>query len=75
MQTLKQALEGNTRTKTLRLIRTTGEFIARLPVEEALAQYGDWICSNWYSESFTEASVWIINNFTQVFKNRFNKTK
>ena len=61
-QTLKQAFEGNTRTKTLRLIRTTGELVARLPIEEALAQYGDWIYSNAYSESFTEVSVWIRDN-------------
>ena len=62
LQTLKQAFEGNTRTKTLRLIHTTGEFIARLPIEEAMAQYGDWLYSNAYSESFTEVSVWILNN-------------
>lgn len=62
MQTLKQSFEGNTRTKTLRLIHTTGEFIARLPIEEAMAQYGDWLYCNGYSESFTEVSVWILNN-------------
>ena len=62
MQTLKQAFEGNTRTKTLRLIQITGEFIARLPIEEAMAQYGDWIYSSAYSESFTEVSVWIMSN-------------
>ena len=62
LQTLKQAFEGNTRTKTLRLIRTTGEFVARLPIEEAMAQYGDWIYSSAYSDSFTEVSVWIRDN-------------
>lgn len=62
MQTLRQSFEGNTRTKTLRLIRSSGEFIARLPIEEALAQYGDWLYCNGYSESFTEVSVWILNN-------------
>ena len=62
MQTLKQAFENNARTKTLRLIRSSGEFIARLPIEEAMAQYGDWIYSSAYSESFTEVSVWIMSN-------------
>ena len=60
MQTLREAFEGNTRTKTLRLIRTTGEFIERLPIEEAIQKYGDCIYSSAYSESFTEISVWII---------------
>ena len=59
MQTLREAFEGETRTKTLRLYHTTGERIARLPIEEAMEQYGDWMCFNAYSESFTEVSVWI----------------
>lgn len=59
MQTLRQAFEGNTRTKTLRLIHSTGEFIERLPIEEAFQKYGDWAYRNAYSESFTEVSVWI----------------
>ena len=59
MQTLREAFEDNTRTKTLRLIRTTGEFIERLPIEEAIQKYGDCIYSCGYSESFTEVSVWI----------------
>jgi hypothetical protein len=62
MQTLKESFKDNTRTKTLRLIRMTGEFIARLPIEEALEKYGDWIYCNGYSESFTEVSVWILNS-------------
>lgn len=65
MQTLKEAFEGNTRTKTLRLITSMGDFIARLPIEEALQQYGDWIYCNAYSESHTEISVWIIRNNTK----------
>jgi hypothetical protein len=59
MQTLREAFEGNMRTKTLRLIRTTGEFIERLPIEEALEKYGHCIYYSAYSESFTEVSVWI----------------
>lgn len=59
MQTLRENFEGNTRTKTLRLIRSTGEFMERLPIEEALEKYGDWTYRNGYSESFTEVSVWI----------------
>lgn len=59
MQTLREQFDGNTRTKTLRLIRSTGEFIARLPIEEALRQYGNWTYRCAYSESFTEVSVWI----------------
>ena len=62
METLREAFANNVRTKTLRLIRMTGEFIARLPIEEALEQYGDWIYCNAYSESFTEITVWIRNN-------------
>lgn len=65
MQTLKEHFEGNTRTKTLRLITSMGDFIARLPIEEALEQYGDWIYRNGYSESFTEVSVWIARNTTK----------
>ena len=61
MKTLREEFKDNTRTKTLRLIRMTGEFIARLPIEEALEKYGDWIYCNAYSESFTEISVWILN--------------
>ena len=62
MQTLKEAFEGNTRTKTLRLIRANGQHITTLPIDEAIQQYGDWIYCNGYSESFTEVSVWILNN-------------
>ena len=61
METLREAFKDNTRTKTLRLITSRGDFIARLPIEEALEQYGDWIYCNAYSESFTEVSVWILN--------------
>lgn len=61
MQTLREAFKNNTRTRTLRLIRSTGEFIAQLPIEEALEQYGDWIFRIAYSESFEELSVWISN--------------
>ena len=62
MQTLREHFANNTRTKTLRLITSMGDFIVRLPIEEALQQYGDWIYCNAYSESFTEISVWILNN-------------
>ena len=62
MQTLREHFADNTRTKTLRLITSMGEFLERLPIEEALEQYGDWIYYNGYSESFTEVSVWISNN-------------
>lgn len=65
MQTLKEAFEGNTRTKTLRLITSMGDFIARLPIEEAIQQYGDWLYSSAYSESSTEVSVWIRRNTTK----------
>lgn len=61
MQTLREFFEDDTRTKTLRMFQVTGERIARLPIEEALEQYGDWMYSNGYSESFTETSVWIFN--------------
>jgi hypothetical protein len=61
METLRESFKNNTRTKTLRLITSRGDFIARLPIEEALEQYGDWIYCNGYSESFTEVSVWILN--------------
>ena len=59
MQTLREAFKDETRTETLRLYHTTGERIARLPIEEALEQYGNWMYFNGYSESFTEVSVWI----------------
>ena len=65
MKTLREAFEGDTRTKTLRLYQTTGERIARLPMTEALQQYGDWVYSCGYSESFTEVSVWISNHTTK----------
>ena len=61
MQTLREFFDDDTRTKTLRLYQVTGERIARLPIEEALEQYGDWTYCNGYSESFTEVSVWIFN--------------
>ena len=61
METLRESFKNNTRTKTLRLITSRGDFIARLPIEEALEQYGDWIYCNGYSESFTEISVWILD--------------
>lgn len=59
MQTLRESFEGDTRTKTVRLYHITGERIARLPIEEAIQQYGDWLQTCGYSESFTEVSVWI----------------
>lgn len=66
MQTLKEAFADNTRTKTLRLYNTSGERIARLPIEEALEQYGDWDYGNAYSESFTEVSVWISKPYKMI---------
>ena len=66
MQTLREAFEGETRTKTLRLYNTSGERIARLPIEEAIEQYGDWNYSNAYSESFTEVSVWISKPYKMI---------
>ena len=60
MKTLIEAFDGDTRTKTVRLIRTTGERIARLPIEEALEKYGEYLYSCAYSESYDEVSVWII---------------
>ena len=62
MQTLKESLdELPDRITTVRLIRTTGEFIERCSVEEAAQKYGDWIYSSGYSESFSEVSLWIRN--------------
>lgn len=60
MRTLREVFEGNKRTKTLRLNSTRGQFIATLPIDEALQKYGHCIYSCGYSESFTEISVWII---------------
>ena len=60
MKTLMEAFEGDTRTKTIRLIRTNGERIARIPIEEALEKYGECLYSCAYSESYDEVSVWII---------------
>ena len=65
MQTLREFFEGETRTKTLRLYHVTGERITRLPIEEAIQQYGDWMYSGAYSESCTEVSVWIWQNTTK----------
>ena len=60
MKTLMEAFEGDTRTKTIRLIRTNGERIARIPIEEALEKYGECLYSCAYSESYDEVSVLII---------------
>lgn len=60
MQTVKQSIEElPERIKTVRLIRTTGEFIERCSVEKAIQKYGDWIYSSGYSEGHTEVSLWI----------------
>ena len=62
MQTLKESLdELPDRITTVRLVRTTGEFIERCSVEEAAQKYGDWIYSSGYSESHSEVSMWIRN--------------
>ena len=62
MQTLKESLdELPDRITTVRLIRTTGDFIERCSVEEAKQKYGDWVYSSGYSESFSEVSLWIRN--------------
>lgn len=62
MKTLKESLdELPSRITTVRLIHTTGEFIERCNVREAIQKYGDWIYSSGYSESFSEVSLWIIN--------------
>ena len=66
MQTLREFFEDNTRTETLRLYHTTGENIARLPIKEAIEQYGDWDYHNGYSESFTEVSVWISKPYKMI---------
>lgn len=60
MNTLREVFEGNTRTKTLRLNSTRGQFIEKLPIGEAIKKYGHCIYSCGYSESFIEISVWII---------------
>ena len=62
MQTVKQSIEElPERIKTVRLIRTTGEFIERCSTEDAVQKYGDWTYSSGYSESHTEVSLWIRN--------------
>ena len=62
MQTLRESLdELPDRITTVRLIRTTGEFIERCSVEEAAQKYGDWTYSSGYSESHSEVSLWIRN--------------
>lgn len=62
MKTLKESLdELPERIKTVRLIRTTGDFIERCSVEEAAQKYGNWEYSSGYSESFSEVSLWIRN--------------
>ena len=62
MKTLKESLEElPARIKTVRLIRTTGEFIEKCSPEEAARKYGDWIYNSGYSESFSEVSLWIRN--------------
>lgn len=72
MKTLREAFEDNTRIKTLRLIRSTGEYIAKLPIEEAMEQYGDWTYCNAYSESHTEITVWISKPYKMI-KMCYNK--
>lgn len=63
MKILKEAIEElPERITTVRLIRTTGEFIERCSTEKAIRKYGDWIYSSGYSESHTEVSLWIRNN-------------
>jgi hypothetical protein len=62
MKTLKESLdELPERIETVRLIRTTGEFIERCSTEEAIQKYGDWMYSSGYSESHSEVSMWIRN--------------
>lgn len=60
MRTLREVFESNKRTQILRLNSTMGQFIERLPIDEAIQKYGNCIYSCGYSESFTEISVWII---------------
>ena len=60
MKTLKEVFKGNKRIEILRLNSTMGQFIERLPIDEAIQKYGNCIYSCGYSESFTEVSVWII---------------
>ncbi len=62
MKTVKQSIEElPERIETVRLVRTTGEFIERCSVAEAIQKYGDWMYSSGYSESHTEVSLWIRN--------------
>ena len=62
MKTVKQSIEElPERIKTVRLISTTGEFIERCDVTEAVQKYGHWTYSSGYSESHTEVSLWIRN--------------
>ena len=62
MKTVKESIEElPERIKTVRLIRTTGEFIERCGVDEAIQKYGDWTYSSGYSEGHTEVSIWIRN--------------
>lgn len=62
MKTLKTAIEElPERITTVRLIRTTGEFIERCGVTEAVQKYGDMLYSSGYSESHHEVSLWAMN--------------
>ncbi len=62
MKTVKESIEElPERIKTVRLFNTTGDFIKRCSVEEAIQKYGDWTYSSGYSESHTEVSLWIRN--------------
>lgn len=62
MKTLKEAIEElPERIVTVRLIHTTGDFIEKCGVAEAVQKYGDMLYSSGYSESFHEVSLWVTN--------------
>lgn len=63
MKTLREAIEEMPdRITTVRLIQTTGDFIERCSVDEAIKKYGDMLYSCGYTEGYNEVSLWVRNN-------------
>lgn len=65
MQTLKESLEELPQITKVRLYRTTGDWLGNYDIKEAVQEYGNWVCSSGYSESYNEISVWIRRNTTK----------
>lgn len=60
METLKEHMKNDTRTKIIRLINIRGQWIETGDRDYIIEKYGDRIYSSGYSEGYGKVDIWVI---------------